>query len=520
MKLEKVIACFTVVMMCSSIVVGCGVKNKYSDAKEGIKVSDKKSESSMSAHPKLNLLYNNMSDDLNKDPILPVQEKLSGYKVKIHYLPAENASQKLMMEIAGGADYDMIMRVGSADFSQLVKKNALMDLTGLLDKYGKNIKDKVSEYAWNLIKSQDGKIYGIPFEMATPDLKNNKDAELFQKGLGFRSDILKELGCEVPQTLEELDNVLTKFKEKTGNAPLTMSKGNIWFGPIMSAFGMGNSSWYDNDGSMTYKIKNPGFKDYIAYIEKLYHKGLIDNDMPINAVENVQEKFANGIAMCAPLAFFDIPTIKDALEKSNPDAKVLFSAAFTKTGKEQPIATVGKGFEGIIVIPKAAKHPEDAMKWYNTLSTTKNFTRVFIGEEGKSYEIKNGKYYPIFPAFDDYLNSQFLTGSFDVNDKFVKWQARTQKTKEMGEAYEQMNEISNKCKVVANLDSYSASLPSMENMSSIEQAVSDQLLKGVVDGTDPAKLVKELQKIFADNGGNDCEKQMKKWYTDNKKYLK
>ena len=85
-----------------------------------------------------------------------------------------------------------------------------------------------------------------------------------------------------------------------------MAKGG-WQGTIMAAFGMGDPFWYDVNGTLVPRVKMDGVVDYLAFMQKLYSEGLLDNDMPINATANAQEKYSSDNALCMPMMFWDIP---------------------------------------------------------------------------------------------------------------------------------------------------------------------------------------------------------------------
>ena len=63
----------------------------------------------------------------------------------------------------------------------------------------------------------------------------------------------------------------------------------------------------------------------------------MDNDMPINTADNSKEKFASGNAIaCAPLMFWDIPSMVNALSTSNPDCKIEFVTDLAPDADTQP----------------------------------------------------------------------------------------------------------------------------------------------------------------------------------------
>ena len=61
----------------------------------------------------LQVLGYNASFDPNADPIAKEIEEVTGYKVEYYMLPAENADEKLNVELSSGSNYDILMLLSS-----------------------------------------------------------------------------------------------------------------------------------------------------------------------------------------------------------------------------------------------------------------------------------------------------------------------------------------------------------------------------------------------------------------------
>ena len=168
--------------------------------------------------PVLNILFYNQPYDMNADVAKEIMEEITGYEVVYHNLPAENASEKLMLEIASGAEYDMIYRCKVKDYRELVSQNAVVDITELLDKYGSEVLQNVGELDWSMVTDENGVVTGMPY----PGSQQSADTlyGVFSGGIAFRSDVLEELGKEIPETIDEFYDVLVAYKEKTGRSKL------------------------------------------------------------------------------------------------------------------------------------------------------------------------------------------------------------------------------------------------------------------------------------------------------------
>ncbi len=475
--------------------------------------------------PELKILSMYQAYNYEEQPAWKIDEEITGYKTKWYALPADNADQKLLLEISSGADYDVLLRISPNQYAQLSKQNALIDLSGLLDQYGQNIKNAVSDLAWKSVTNDEGVINGMPHEdmVASPD-----DAYgMLTGGIGVRSDMLEELGMELPTNLEDFTALLKAAKDKYGIAPLTANKTSPFVSVLLAAFGMGDPEWYDIDGTYTHRVKHPQIADYLAYMQELYREGLMDNDMPINTADNSKEKFASGNAIaCAPLMFWDIPSMVNALATSNPDCKIEFVTDLAPDADTQPYHYISKGANFVSCISQNSKNPEHVINWLNILTDTDNFRRTYIGEEGVSYELIDGNYYPIFEGddatnFNAYTNSDKLSGFSDPARAFQMWQARARKTPEMAEAYEAMNSRVDEYEARVSIEAYGKTSPEVqEYITALNQAFSDSFLKAIVENTDPEEAIAAMQADWDANGGLEVEAAMQAFYDTNKDFAK
>ena len=134
------------------------------------------------------------------------------------------------------------------------------------------------------------KVYPVKDQIANP------------MGLGafVRMDWLEDLDMEVPQTYDELTDVLRAFKtEKKAAEPMalfnTVSLQNGLlsggFGSLaeLSANGMGTNfanSFYQEDGEVIYGATADGTRKYLSWLHELNEEGLIN-------FENMQNRETN-----------------------------------------------------------------------------------------------------------------------------------------------------------------------------------------------------------------------------------
>ena len=110
--------------------------------------------------PELKILSMYQAYNYEEQPTWKIDEELTGYKTKWYALPADNADQKLLLEISSGADYDILLRVSPSQYAQLSKQNALIDLSGMLTpEQVQSVEAEANEWIWK----------NVPVEVSYPD---------------------------------------------------------------------------------------------------------------------------------------------------------------------------------------------------------------------------------------------------------------------------------------------------------------------------------------------------------------
>jgi hypothetical protein len=132
----------------------------------------------------------------------------------------------------------------------------------------------------------------------------------------------------------------------------------------------------------------------------------------------------------------------------------------------------------------------------------------------RSYEVKDNKYYPIFPKFMTSKCRQ-IHWRHDSDVVFQMWQARARKTPEMAEAYDQMN---------ARIDAYVLQ-PSLilrvfpagrdELPAGFEHHDQRQADQGDREGTDAEAALADIIAEWDKGGGLEQEEAINAWYAEN-----
>lgn len=373
----------------------------------------------------------NVGFDVNKDYMVPLYEQKTGYKVEYFALPAQNANEKLLMEVASGKDYD-IVNLDVSQWRTLVSKGALLPLNDLLDKYGQDILKGAADDVWNALSDEKGNIYGVAYMYPYGTEVSNF--------MTVRMDLLKKAGInEIPQTIDDFYDMLVALKKFYGDQYIILAgpyvnasngANSLSFPQIVSsAFGIWNDWMLDDNGKIIYMSEHKNFNALVNFLAKCASEGLFDPDWAANTTASIQEKFASGKAIiaCADrnLAQFCIPTMKTSMGLTDGDFGFISALEGTDgTCTYMESTSIGK----ISAILKSSKHAADAINWINLKQKEQLFLNIGVEGVHFTYDEK-GQISPINPIFaDERGDSYYYLDSTNVEDFKFQWPSRIRKS--------------------------------------------------------------------------------------------
>ncbi|CAM3391532.1 MULTISPECIES: extracellular solute-binding protein [Paenibacillus] len=429
-------------------------------------------------------------------------EERTGYKVEYELLPAENADEKLNLLVSSKDNYDLV-KLNAAQFYNLASAGALEPIDELLESHGNYIKQSIKPESFGSA-TIDGKIFGIP--------ETGSGVSIGEE-LVVRQDWLDELGLSVPTNTDELYTVLKTIKEKKNVIPLTMSKDSI-YGDIATTFGI-LTDWKEVDGKLMHRAELPEMKEYITYMNKLYKEGLLDTETPINTAQKSIEKFSGGNAAMYKLAWWNAGTTIAALEKNFPEAKTTI-IPYLKGKDGKAVVGAKANTTWYIAILKSSKNKEAAMDFLNAKMEPETFKGIAIGEEGVHHEVKDDKYFPILPKFNDDLNnaSAFLTG-VDEEKYPIYWQARVRKDPILQAHFETFQKNAEGLIVVDPMSTAPPIEAVSKNLLKLTTLLDDNVLQ-FISGAKPIDSYDQFLAQWRAEGGADMVAAANEWFQSTK----
>lgn len=278
--------------------------------------------------------------------------------------------------------------------AKAIEDEVIIPLNDVIDKHMPNLKAylEANPEIDKMIKTDDGVYYCVPFI-------RGGDTLLTSMGLMLRGDWLKELGLEVPTTIDEWETVLTAFKEKKGAvAPFTYqyaSGGLSNNNPFAYAYGVCRQFYIGDDGKVHYGAIEDGYKEYLMTMNKWMEAGLIDVDLATLTGDQVAAKITNGSAGASfGYCGSALGTWTTSGQASDPNF-ILVAAPYptTEKGATPEMGQMDNNYigTGSAAISTSCKNVEAAAKLLDYAFGEAGSLLYNFGEEGKSYTMENGK---------------------------------------------------------------------------------------------------------------------------------
>ena len=458
----------------------------------------------------------NAAFDPNADINAQVMEESTGYHVEYFMLPSENADEKLLMDVAGGADYDAL-NMNMNQFRQLVAQGALQPLDDLLEVYGQAILNAGHPAeVWDALRGEDGHIYAVPYLYPHP----NEIANFFT----VRADLTKAAGItEMPKTLDEFYNMLVTLKNFYGDEYIICagpfyqaSEANeAWAVPktITSAFGI-YSDWMVVDGKVIHMSEHENFGAMLDFMAKLQSEGLIDPDWAVNNETTLKEKFSSGkVIVCAAnrgLGDYAVPALMSNHGVGWDDLEYI-TALVGEDGTCSYMETMNFNF--VTGIPKSSQNAADVVNWWNL--RIQDDLHITIGDEGVHFNYdENGGIDPINPIFaDERGNSYWYMDVSTFTWGTEMWPSRVRKSSGQWHAFSRVTmEAPDYIDFVTNEFKFK---PATENFSTYNTTLFNDtmdFLKQVMAGTRTSADIENFHSDLVVAGLDDVRGELQAYY--------
>lgn len=426
---KKLISLLLVTSMTAALVAGCGGKSEEKNSSstgEGTETasSTEASDGEM-ADIKVSWMTLGPTTPAQTDAVVEAINKITEKKINTHveinfYDPNTYATQiPMMLQANEKLDLMMYTPVPGAGYESFKSQNQLQDISGLLDKYGKDVKSSLGTLL-DGTTTADG-IFGAASN-------RNMASSLY---VVMRKDTLDQLGltdkAQNMTTWAEYEDICKQVKEKTDLAPVVNADGmgsvlavNPYF---MGGEKFADNKMFDNIGD-TYNIISTNADtgkvecyyltdDYKASAQRAsnwYKEGLIYKDAATSQ-DNGDILIKNNVGFST----IEAGELGVAATKAAQTGHDMIATKITDA-----MLTTQSTYKFGFAVPVSATEPEAAVKFLNLLYSDADIENILAwGVEGRDWK-DNGKGEATYPDgvtadkvtyhMADFLNgNQFIT---------------------------------------------------------------------------------------------------------------
>lgn len=243
------------------------------------------------------------------------------------------------------------------------------------------------------VTAANGEFYGFPFIRGS-------DWQSHYMGIILRHDWLEELGMDVPETAEEFYDVLVAFRDKKGaKVPFSLTTEELLnhgleYGMITSPFGLVQLKPYHINNEVHLGYTEPEYKECLAFLNKLYAEGLLDNSFTTLDTATKNANILSGDAGATiGLVGGGVGSLMSTAEKTDPKFDLIGAKSLVKNKGETAMSGLYDYpvSRSITVITSACEDVETALKVLNYGYTEKGSLLFNYGKDGESYTMVNGK---------------------------------------------------------------------------------------------------------------------------------
>ncbi len=358
-------------------------------------VSDEKQEISV-----LIVYDGNVVDDLNEIAGIKAIEEATNVHVNWTTYTQAEMPERFQQLLATGEYFDVMFPGGvesySGGYEQGIEDGVLIDMDPYIREYMPNYMSLIesNEEAMKQATYDDGKLHSVKVIKGTDEHVEGPGAIM---GPSYRADILEEMGEDVPETVEDLHQLLIKARDRGMTAPMTLESDG---GTSLSlAWGI-NTDWSTNYWQYdieTKKVVYPPFAtnwdDYLDTMRDWYAEGLIDKNFTVGSplLSGDYSNFENDQTLFIDYWFSHVMGnelySQGYISNEKVDVKPLAGIVLNKGDEITKCTWDACIGQDIFVTTQAEDKIEVISKWLDYWYTPEALRYKYYGIEGESYTV-------------------------------------------------------------------------------------------------------------------------------------
>ncbi len=286
--------------------------------------------------------------------------------------------------------------------AKYISEKYIMPLNDVFEKYAPNLTKYLNEHSEiaKMAKTDKGDYYGFPF------IRDDNRLTTY-RGPVTRKDFLEEAGLTIPETIDEWEVMLKKYKEMGVESPLCVGSEMLYFASAFDTW----PEYYIEDGKVVYGRATPQYKDFLTKMSQWYQEGLIDQDVASIDASIINSKMTTGKGGVALGTGGTMGTWLTAGKAADPGySLVALPYPVLTKGKQSEFGYKENQYNGFAAaISSNCKNMELAARFLDYAYSEEGSLYYNFGIEGESYSMVNG--YPTFTqAMYDYKQGDLGAG--------------------------------------------------------------------------------------------------------------
>lgn len=398
MKIKKQLALGVGLLTCGTMLLAaCGSSNSAdsADNKESVAINHDSAFPIIEDGEKLSLNIMapglGLSEWADMPTLIDYQEK-TGIDLTFTTPPSADFSTRLNLAFASGDLPDIVYGAGSGSLTSAMEldygsQGILVDLADYITPEIMPNFYALTQEDPDILKSittPDGGIYSLPM------LARNATSIWYMGPMWYNGTWIEKLGAEVPTTVDELYDLLVRFRDEDPNGngvadeiPFTdvdMNSTRLW---LMSAFGVMLRGVQNNNDTIDYMPITDNYKAYVEFMHKLYSEGLMDAETYGQSDEQKKAKGQNDQLGLYADYFSFFTSGKSEIEATEDP---MFQPLTSEWSTEAIIPGSPRISRGTFAITNVNPSPEASLRWVDYFYSEEGTQYLSQGPEGYLWE--------------------------------------------------------------------------------------------------------------------------------------
>ncbi len=206
----------------------------------------------------------------------------------------------------------------------------------------------------------------------------------------WRQDYVEAVNGKLPETVDEMHELLTKFKTEL-NLQYPIYDDAVHYLPF--AWGVKNDMMLDEEGKVVYGPVLDGWKEYLKTMHQWYVEGLLAEDY--QAPADAKQSWVDGKIGMAHLGFNNITEYTSLANAAGVEGYAMIASEYPTLEAGQSVRFKAvhayRAQQNCTAVTTSCKNPEAAITFLNAKFTQENIIKSNYGEEGVSYTMVDGK---------------------------------------------------------------------------------------------------------------------------------